>query len=256
MKKALSLLLVVFMLVTLLASCDAPIGDLVGNLTGDLAGDVTGDVTGNGATEIPVTGITKEEWQEAISEEKFDNITIVYTIKYDEQYTEMLNGMTEVVQTVKICDDQVYRTLGESLCAYFTDEEAVSQRGMFLEVFLALLAEKDNYVYDAESKSYVAPEKISVTLNLDGNRTDLVEMDNGVVKFDEKGRLVSFTCTLKETVTTPTTDGQTQTVTAPVCDSIWTFTDYGSTVITEDEIAAAIDMSDDGSDAEVEVPAE
>lgn len=237
MKKALSLLLIAFILIATLASCN--------ETTEQPSGESNEPTTQPTETEA---GITKEEWQAAIADEKFDNVTILFDVDYVDGDNAV--GAADHEQTLKICGGKVYRTatmLGDTFSMYFTDEMAVSQRKMFLDIFLALLAEKDNYEYDAETKTYVAPEKISVTVYPSEGTSDLVEMEEGVVKFDDNGRLVSFSCKLKETATT-TYEGQTNTVTLPLSDTTWTFSNYGTTEITAEEIVAAAAQNGPDSD--------
>ena len=254
MKKTLSLILTVLLLLAIFTSCDAaetPTEAPTGAPT-----EAPTETPTEAPTETPTEApekieITKEEWQEAIAEERFDNITILYDISY----TDSTSGMAgSSKQTVKICDGKVFRSnlSGENaLYMYFTDDEAVAQRKMFLDVFLALLAERDNYVYDAESDSYKAPKTISVTVSPAPGRSEFVKMDDGVVKFDKDGRLVSFTCKISETITY-SDGGLMQTVELPTANSVWTFSNYGSTVITAEEIESAVEISGPTT----EIPAE
>ena len=60
---------------------------------------------------------------------------------------------------------------------------------MFLQVFLSLLADRDNFVYDAEQDAYLSPSTVNVTLDMgDGNKAT-EEMKDGKVTFDEKGNI-------------------------------------------------------------------
>lgn len=230
MKKAISLILVALVLIMTLASCDIPA----------LPTDNNGNSDSNSPTDKPTEGstdgISKEEWEEAIAYDKFDNITISSEIDYEENSM----GAEDGVQTIKISDGKVYRAatfMGEPFSICFTGDDAEAQRKMFTDVFLSLLAERDNYVYDPERKIYTAPEKISVTVTPREGISDLVEMESGEVRFDEHGRLVYFACTLTETLTT-TVDGHTTSTKSPKGTTVWTFSNYGSTVITAEEEAS------------------
>lgn len=163
-------------------------------------------------------GFSEAEWNEALKEENFDNVTVHYTIEAMGQ---------KQVHTVKIADDLVYRSMtmfGETDEVYFTEEDALEQKNAFTAVFLSLLESRDNYEYD--DGVYVNEEEIKVTVTVDGCRDDIT-MKDGEVKFDENGNLEYFTCTLTETIYDR--DGNREY--SYTAKSTWNFADYGKTVI-------------------------
>ena len=99
---------------------------------------------------------------------------------------------------------------------------------MFLNIFLALLADGDNFVYDAETGSYTAPNEVVVNLTPAEGVSATETMTNGVVKFASNGLLECFSCTLKEVITQ---NGEVQT--ESVGEVVWTFSDYGTTTVDE-----------------------
>ena len=178
--------------------------------------------------------VNEQEWQEAVSLDSFDNVTV--------NYTTVIEGNSEIPaheteQTVKIAGNKLYRKAvskingvsQDTMDVTFEGEEAKIQKKMFLDVLIALVKDKSNYKYDAETGEYRSSSLISVVVypTEDTTITDKVTVENGVVKFDEKGNLVYFSGKITETVYMGE-EIVTPTVTA---DSVWTVTDYGTTVI-------------------------
>jgi hypothetical protein len=223
MKKILSLILAAvlcFASVASLASCD--------NIRENLGDYVGGGSEGGSESESETfTGIDEEEWQESLSEQKFDNVTINYKL-------EIIEGQSaDQTHVVKIAENAVYRKMtmamgGQDMSdeVTFTDAEAEQQKSMFLQVFLSLLADRDNFVYDAEQDAYLSPSTVNVTLDMgDGNKAT-EEMKDGKVTFDEKGNIEYFYCVLTETYII---NGEV--ANAITCKATWTFSDYGTTVV-------------------------
>lgn len=174
-------------------------------------------------TEQPgvTEGISREDWQEAFSESNYENVTVRYAV---------VSGNT-AQYVVKIAEGEVYRSarFGESFHAQlFTKETAVEQKNMFLSLLFALTNEKDSFVYDAEQGVYVSQQKI-VTYPYE---SVVAEMENSKVKFDSDGNLIAFTCLFTEC-----RDGVA--VETSALNTEWTFCDYGTTVITAEDRAAA-----------------
>ena len=199
--------------------------------TADKAGEMTYTCTVCKTTKseaLEFAGIDEDEWKDSIAEHKFDNVTISYTLVSEEMTQENL---------VKIADDKVYRKNTTTMAGsepmtfdlVFTGEEAVYEKDLFMTIFLNLLAERDNFVWNADEAAYLAPEKVTTSVDMSEiGYTATEEMTNGKVKFDANGMLEYFSCTLKETVYV---NGELQaTVTG---DVVWSFSAYGTTVITE-----------------------
>ena len=99
---------------------------------------------------------------------------------------------------------------------------------MFLAIFLSILAEKENFTYDAKQKAYIMPEEVKTTLpqNEDGSQYILETMRNGKVVFDAKGNVISFSFWISEAVYR----GE-ELMHETVGDIILKFSDYGTTVV-------------------------
>ena len=92
----------------------------------------------------------------------------------------------------------------------------------------AMLAEFDNYVYDSEKGGYKFEKEITEVIPAElYNMTIKITMREAFVKLSEDGRLLEFECDFTQENTTP------QGVSAASAEALWTFSDYGTTVITE-----------------------
>lgn len=181
-----------------------------------------------GATRTQIvefTGVSEEKWLESIAEEKFDNVTIHYTFTNDEMTQEHI---------VRITEGKVYRkmtiTSGSSspmvMEGVFEGEAGEMQRGIYLKVFLSLLAERENFVWDKESGCYTAPNTVVARVEGENEFYAIETMTGGIVKFHESGNIEYFDCTLNEA--TYSGDTKESEVEGKV---LWTFSDYGTTVI-------------------------
>ena len=165
----------------------------------------------------------EEDWQNAIAEQKFDNVSI--------DYTYVLPDETQK-HTVKIAGNLVYRAVEEVGSEggvddfTFSGEEALIQKTAFLDFFLALLADKNNYVYDPELGAFITPSKIEVVLDMGDGYTCLETVEDGEVKFDNLGNLIYFTCTLTEAYYEGDVAWNSTTGTITM-----SFYDYGTTVV-------------------------
>ena len=143
-------------------------------------------------------------------------------------------GQTQTSQqdnVVKITADKVKvsgTADGESMELTFEGVEATAQKGAYEQVFLALLDKFENFTYDEENDLYTNPETITVNVQMVSMGTPLnvqIAMQNGKVKLNDDGKLLSFVCDYKQTTATP--DG------TYVMNTVmnWAFSDYGTTVI-------------------------
>lgn len=200
--------------------------------TADKAGEMTYTCTVCKATKgesFEFAGIDEDKWQDSIAEQKFDNVTINYSLVNTEMTQE---------HVVKITKDKVYRKMTYiipdssepmEMDQVFTGDDAVYEKDMFMSIFLSLLAERDNFVWNADESAYLASEKVTASIDMpEVGFSATEEMTNGKVKFDASGNLEYFSCTLKETVY------QGGAVAGVVTgEVVWTFSAYGTTVITE-----------------------
>ena len=229
MKKILALLLVSIMILGCISACDDTAPESNTESTTGPASDSESNTESNTESNI-VSNITKEQWQSAIATQSFENVTISYTFENDQQ---LLSNI------VKITENGIFRQItvtindsSQTMQVFFTGEEAIHQRNLFLGIFQALLAEKDNFVWNSEEKSYTVGKEVSTRIDLNTEDAYSIEkISEGIVKFSENGRLEYFSCVLNEIIYK--TDGTLLQETSG--DVVWTFSDYGTTVITDDE---------------------
>ena len=176
--------------------------------------------------KIEFTGVSEESWLQSLSVQKFDNVTVNYSLSS----SEMLQS-----HVLKIADGKVYRKMTITMAnadpmvveRFFYEEDASVQRTMFFEVFFALLNERDNFVWDSELGYYINSKEVSTTVKShDPNEYANEVMTNGKVKFDSEGNVEYFSCTLKESVYY-----NDELKTEVIGEVVWTFSEYGTTVV-------------------------
>ena len=173
--------------------------------------------------------LTKEEWQQALAEPNFENVTIHY------EYTE--EGML-TKQITKFTKDGVYRSaeaydaegkLAFSFANYFEGEEANQQRNVFLQTFLAIVEDRDNFEYDETTKLYTAKSAEARIDQADGIYLT-EEMKDGKLAFNTDGNVEKFMCNLTESIYMNEELDRSASF-----DVTWTFSNYGTTAITAAE---------------------
>ena len=174
-------------------------------------------------------GLTEAEWQAMLAAPNFENYTFRQsaTLNYSGA-----SGNATIDQDViiKITADMMTITdqLGQGLNATFEGDELDEQRGAYEDVFLALLADFDNFAYDADTATYKTNSTISLDLDLQSEGlTAKITMKDGVVTLTEDGKLAKFSCHFTQEMTVPGVGDIT--VIAP--DMTWSFSAYGTTVI-------------------------
>lgn len=221
MKKLLSILLTLslcFSLCALFSACDE--GVIEEGKTAD-----TG-VTEEGKTAD--TGVTKEEWKAMLSESNFEN----YTMTQSQTVTYAPNQTVKQDVVFKVAGDKASAKLnmdGEHAATLvYEGEEAAMQKGFYEQIYRGMLAEFDNYVYDSEKGGYKIEKEITVDIPAElYNMTIKITMRDAFVKLSEDGRLLEFECDFTQENKTS------QGVSAASAEALWTFSDYGTTVITE-----------------------
>lgn len=173
--------------------------------------------------------LTKEEWSQALAAPNFENVTIHY------EYT---NEGLLTKQIAKFTKDGVYRKM-ESFDAdgklagshdiYCEGEEANQQRNVFLQTFLAIVEDRDNFEYDETTKIYTAK---SAEARIDQSEGLYLteKMKDGKLAFNKDGNVDTFECNLTESIYMNNELKQSITI-----DVTWTFSNYGTTAITAAE---------------------
>ena len=175
--------------------------------------------------------VEEEEWEVAVAEQKFDNVTINYTFDSEE------DGKQDHI--VKITEDKVFRHIsgiapdGEAFSQEITFEgdDSIVQRNLFLSMFISLLAEKENFIYDMELKAYKMPNEVQTKVELGNGFYTIETMRDGVVTFDKTGNVTSFVFWISE-ASYHTPEGQEDELLHVSRGTVTLyFSDYGTTVI-------------------------
>ena len=163
-----------------------------------------------------------EKWEEMLSAPSFENYTL---------YSKATIMGTEQENTVKFANGKVAMDFvldGELIPLVYDGDEAAEIKDDYEEIFLALLADFDNFVYDETDKVYKNDGSVSVTITStveDQTITADITMTGGIVTIDGNGNLVQFDCDYTQTTTTP--EGPITITT----DMHMEFSNYGTTVI-------------------------
>ncbi len=189
--------------------------------------------------------VNKQSWDGALAEEAFNNVTISFTFVVEKivdnsgYYVDAIECL-KTVQIFKSAGDKVYRKVDvyypdgkyeedESFDVTFTGLEAQMQRKMFYDIFAALLADYDNFVYNSEKSIYETPSEINVDVSdsVGGLTTSVIEsIKNAQVKFGANGKLEYF-----EGYHTESMYENGSLLGSISGKIIWTYSNYGTTVI-------------------------
>ena len=190
---------------------------------------------GDGSDELKGVEVTEEQWNVAISDVTFDNVT--FTQVGDSTITQS-GGMVSIIEniTIKITQDELaysgsvtnkatgeVNTVAEQK---FTGAMASAYRTTYTKIFMSVLEKKDKFVYNADLGAYTLSEEVVVEQTA-GAQVVTERITNGKAIFNEQGYLVSFSCHMYET---DVRNGVTNM--AYDANLTWTFSQYGSTVIT------------------------
>ncbi len=162
-------------------------------------------------------GVTENEWDSAISEEKFNNVTFGYAVVF--------KGETKV-------DTGLYKLDGVS--ASYVDEEGDEEllpqstnedlRNVYVGTTLAVVENFENFTYDAASMAFVSTGDIVYNVTVMEYETKITA-SNVKVKLDANKNIAEISCYMKQE---STEDGEPFTL---EFDVTFTFTNYGATTI-------------------------
>ncbi len=191
--------------------------------------------------------ITEEEWNAAIAPISFENYTMItsgFFIQNDG--TEMQQD-----QVVKVTADRMTvaltvvmeKMLGQPVenpetqniffDFYKNPEELAMQKNSQEQVFLALLADYNNFVWNQDKQAFVNSGTVTVEIPMQSYASSVsVVMENATVYITEEGQIKCFVCDY-----TQTTKMAENTIVSSAKNFSWTFSDYGTTVIEFDQPA-------------------
>ncbi len=163
---------------------------------------------------VKFTGLAREEWDEVITKDVFDNFTFsMVTV------AEYKGISAETKLTYFITSSDIYATTemaGESSGMLVPKDQVQESKDELIEIFENMF-DYDDYKYDEATKTYVATKEIKLEL-LDDMKTS-----DAVVRF-ENGKPVEYKCSGKS----ESSDG-----TEVDMKVTFTFIDYGTTKIPD-----------------------
>ena len=172
------------------------------------------------------------EWAAATAIAAFENVTARYTIETATYDSEDIAKFTsdKVYRVCETVDKEGNRLDYMCLEVLFEGAAADEQKASFLQLMLAILADQANYTFDEETGVYSSSSVIETTLSFaqeEGEAHADETVSNAEIKFKD-GKIEYFKCHIVEKIYV-----NNQLVNTLDGDSVWTFSDYGTTVITE-----------------------
>ena len=176
-------------------------------------------------TDNSSESVSEAEWRAAFSTEKFGNYTLGTALEfvYDGQ-TSKSEGLVKFTQDGCLVNDN-----GNSI--FYEGAQADSQRMSYQSIYSALSENFGNFTYDHSLNAYVTTAVIIVTDNQGETSEDSITMKNTIVTINAYGYVTSIVFDY------PMSDSE-QGETVDINTTL-RLTDYGTTVITAEEIEAA-----------------
>ena len=190
--------------------------------------------------EAKDTGVSEEKWESMVSDDIFAN----YTVEMKGLMTAYVNGNSQGESDAHA----IYHITTDSIEFVIMDqgepagsmvlvgEDAVAQKYEFSIIFRSILNEYDKFVYDPETDEYLIDDatiNVNAHVVTNGVLSDdtipvVIEVKDGKASFSEDGKIAKLVCDYTQTMTQ---NGGTTKVTGVVT---WTFSDFGTTVITNE----------------------
>lgn len=176
-------------------------------------------------TDNSSESVSEAEWRAAFSTEKFGNYTLGTALEfvYDGQ-TSKSEGLVKFTQDGCLVNDN-----GNSI--FYEGAQADSQRLSYQSIYSALSENFGNFTYDHSLNAYVTTAVIIVTDNQGETSEDSITMKNTIVTINAYGYVTSI---VFDYPTSVSEQGETVDI-----NTTLRLTDYGTTVITAEEIEAA-----------------
>lgn len=179
-------------------------------------------------TENSIAGVSENEWRAAFSTEKFGNYTLGTTLEY------VYDGQTSKSEgLVKFTQDGCLVVNDNGNSIFYEGAQADSQRLSYQSIYSALSEKFGNFTYDHSLNAYVTTAVIIVTDNQGETSEDSITMKNTIVTINAYGYVTSIVFDYPMPVSE---QGETVDINTTLR---LTLTDYGTTVITAEEIGAA-----------------
>ena len=164
-----------------------------------------------------IGSLSKEEWNSALEEDKFDNVTFSIIITR--------SGETEPYPIIcKLDGEKAAYSEGSWGETEVDAETRDAMKSIYMNTILAMLESFDTFTYDEAAKAYVSANDIVYTVNVMG--IDATITTSGTkVKFDTAKNIAEITCHMKQEYVEDGTPGVME------FDAVFSFYDYGTTVV-------------------------
>lgn len=169
--------------------------------------------------------VTEEEWNEAISEEKFENVTFAIVAR--------VTSPEEVVDNIvcKIDGNKGWYSeeIEDSHYEEYADEEILAaMKSIYMNTTLAIVASFEDFNFDSETGTYIAKEDIVYDVTVMDYEAKITAT-NVKVKLDSEKLIAEISCDMKQEYTSEYDNG------TIILNAVFKFYDYGKTVVNMPE---------------------
>lgn len=172
-------------------------------------------------TDNSSESVSEAEWRAAFATEKFEN----YSMERTKDYT----NREPSVETIKIKfveNGLLVISLSNNIIMYHDEEESATMKAYYAQFYSVLLEKYSDFTFDKTENAYIAT--VDITLTETPLFTTVTTIKKVVI--DEDGNVTSIVCDYVESLADDVTSRG---------NIIMKLTDYGTTVITAEEIEAA-----------------
>ena len=172
-------------------------------------------------TDNSSESVSEAEWRAAFATEKFEN----YSMERTKDYT----NREPSVETIKIKfveNGLLVISLSNNIIMYHDEEESATMKAYYAQFYSVLLEKYSDFTFDKTENAYIAT--VDITLTETSLFTTVTTIKKVVI--DEDGNVTSIVCDYVESLADDVTSSG---------NIIMKLTDYGTTVITAEEIEAA-----------------
>lgn len=172
-------------------------------------------------TDNSSESVSEAEWRAAFATEKFEN----YSMERTKDYT----NREPSVETIKIKfveNGLLVISLSNNIIMYHNEEKSATMKAYYAQFYSVLLEKYSDFTFDKTENVYIAT--VDITLTETSLFTTVTTIKKVVI--DEGGNVTSIVCDYVESLADDVTSSG---------NIIMKLTDYGTTVITAEEIEAA-----------------